>query len=226
MRRSAPAKIPTDPRDWRPQVARTTNRPIPIIDPIVEPLWTGTRVLAHFQADPPSLVLIDDLGDDVLDAIPNVGAELAKAIIAVDAVVDGILTTQATRSSEGASVVHDALVSPAGFLFGRRPAIDVHRDAAPRDEAVLAFVAVDLLQVDGQTLFDLPLLERKRLLDGVIAPSERVRVSPFTRPPADPWVVSWKGAGLKGAIIKAANGRYSPGAQVSDWTTITRIHQH
>ena len=91
--------------------------------------------------------------------------------------------------------------------------------------AVLAFVAVDLLVVDGQSLLDLPLLERKRLLESIIVPSERVRVSPYTRPPVDPWVASWKGAGLKGAIIKAANGRYSPGAEVSDWLTITRIHQ-
>ena len=103
--------------------------------------------------------------------------------------------------------------------------IEVERPGeAPRD-AVIAFVALDLLQVDGQSLFEVPLLERKRLLESLVAQSERVRVSVHTRPPVDPWVASWKGAGFRGVMLKAANGRYSPGGYADDWTTITRIHQ-
>ena len=38
-------------------------------------------------------------------------------------------------------------------------------------------------EIDGSRLLDLPLLERKRLLDGALEPSELVRITPFVRPP-------------------------------------------
>lgn len=220
------AVVPTDPMEWRPQVARSTNRPAPIQDPIVEPFWSGTRVILHFHAEPLRVSFIDRIGDDVTDAVPKVESEIARAILAFDAVIDGVLTPQATRGSEGAAVIHDAHITPTSIFFARDPGIDVERPGALPKDPILAFVAVDLLRIDGQTLLDLPLLERKRLLEAAIAPSERVRVSPFTRPPADPWVASWKGAGLKGALLKAANGRYVPGSSASDWIVISRIHQH
>ncbi len=47
-----------------------------------------------------------------------------------------------------------------------------------------AFVAIDLLWLDGEPLDDVPLLERKRLLDTVLAQSRLVRVTPFVRPAA------------------------------------------
>ena len=47
----------------------------------------------------------------------------------------------------------------------------------------LAFVVIDLLRIDNQTLFDVPLLERKRLLEGVVQQSPLVRLSPWVTPP-------------------------------------------
>ena len=84
-------------------------------------------------------------------------------------------------------------------------------------------VAVDLLRVDGESLLDIPLLERKRLLEGVVVPSDRVRISVHTRPPVSTWVASWKAAGLRGAMMKGANSRYVPGGFSADWRTVTQI---
>ena len=47
-----------------------------------------------------------------------------------------------------------------------------------------AFVATDLLWIDGQPIDDVPLLERKRLLEAVLDESYLVRVSAFVRPSA------------------------------------------
>ena len=84
----------------------------------------------------------------------------------------------------------------------------------------MAFVAVDLLRVDGQDLLGVPLLERKRLLEGVVRPSTLVRVSPFTRPPLSQWLATWKASGFSGAILKAANGPYEPGSVARDWAYV------
>ncbi len=225
-RRAEP--IPRDPLDWRPQVPLLTRRAPAISDPIVEPLWSGTRTLLHYEAGPDGLprrlALIDSDGQDVTAREPSLADEIGRSILAHDAVVDGILTVQATRSGEGASIIHQAAIGRGSIFMPRDAGIDVERKDAYPDQ-VLAFVALDLLQVDGQPLFDLPLLERKRILESLVAQDERVRVAPYTRPPVDPWIASWKGAGFKGAMLKAANGRYSPGGYAPDWTAVTRL-QH
>ncbi len=84
-------------------------------------------------------------------------------------------------------------------------------------------MAFDLLRVDGQSLLDLPLLERHRLLESVIPEGPLVRVSIVCRPPIDPWIATWQASGLRGGMLKAANGRYLPGDRTPEWREVTRI---
>jgi len=200
-----------------------TRVPVIVTDPIVEPLWTGVRVLVHFDAASTQAVsLIDPLGDDLALGLPEVVRQLTAGIAADDAVLDGILTTEATRSGEGTALIQESRSSAMGFLMSRQATVEVVRK--DRDvEHVVALVALDLLRVDGQSLLDIPLLERKRLLEGVVVPSDRVRITVHTRPPVEPWVASWQAAGLRGAMMKGANSRYVPGGYSADWRTITQI---
>ena len=59
-----------------------------------------------------------------------------------------------------------------------------------------AFVAVDLLLVDDEPILDVPLLERKRILEGVLDEAELVRRTVFVRPPVDPWLGTWRSLGF------------------------------
>ena len=93
------------------------------------------------------------------------------------------------------------------------------------DDLVEGFIAVDLLRVDGTSLLDVPLLERKRLLESVVAPGELLRLSPVVRPPVDGWVATWKSVGLRGGILKAANSRYELGADSIAWRVVERLGQ-
>jgi ATP-dependent DNA ligase len=234
MTADEPAAQPSDPRQWRPLEARRTNRPPEITDPIVEPLWQGTRVLAHYKSTPDgpqrgNVVLIDADGEDVSKEFADIVAALADSVYAADAVIDGILTYQALAGGEGVSVVPGANVSSMGMLMGRPAEVTVERpheqpDAEQDiDDQEVSFVALDLLSVDGQALFDLPLLERKRQLDGVMVNSELARVSPFARPPVAQWFNSWKSAGFHGVVLKAANSRYNATDAAGKWAIIERI---
>ena len=81
-----------------------------------------------------------------------------------------------------------------------------------------AFVATDLLWLDGQSLLDVPLLERKRLLETVLEESYLVRVTPFVRPSAILTLVTWGIARLRRSCATArANSRYLPGRENPDW---------
>lgn len=215
--RTQPA-IPADPLEWRPQTARPGGRPGRISNPLIEPLWEGLHVLAHVTrgAGTATCVLISMDGEDVSDVDPEVTSALAAALQAMDAVIDGYVTDQATRPGTGVSLA--AMPRAKGNLvMGMR----VETDVAPRDTSIerpLAFVAVDLLRVDGEELFDVPLLERKRILDSLLAQHERVRVTPYTQPPLHTWLDTWRAAGFRGAMLKAANSRYRPGNETDDWT--------
>ena len=87
-------------------------------------------------------------------------------------------------------------------------------------------MAVDLLSLDGTDLLDVPLLERKRLLESVVRQSDRVRLSAVARPPIDTWVATWKALGLRGGLLKAANSRYEPGARSAAWRIVERVGRH
>lgn len=218
--------IPDDPLDWRPQVPLVTRKPPTIQDPVVEPLWSGERVLVHVDhAEGQVRVrIIDRFGIDLAPVDPALTAAIGDAIDADTAIVDGILTDQATRSGTGTAIVAEARVSMMGTWLSQEPGVTVERRTLDGEgETPEALVAVDLLSVDGQQLLEVPLLERRRLLESVIRPGELVRVSVLCRPPIDPWVATWQASGLKGAMLKAANGRYLPGDHTPEWRTVTRV---
>jgi hypothetical protein len=90
-------------------------------------------------------------------------------------------------------------------------------DALERGERH-AFVATDLLWLDGIPLDDVPLLERKRLLDGALEVSFLVRVTPFVKPSAALTLVTWGQLGFRELSWRAANSRYMAGAENPDWS--------
>jgi hypothetical protein len=226
-------------RAWLPQ-RFGSGKARRIVDPIIEPLWIGDRVLADVRhaAAEATIVFVTTNGT-TLDAHADGDVELAAVADAVlaatagratSALIDGYLTRQATRPPAGdvtdveaPTLADHATRLVVGERRGRRQ--EVAQDAAAEAAVVragtpLAFVAVDLLEIDGTELLDVPLLERKRLLESAIAPGELARVGPYVRPPLDSWLGTWRVAGFVEIAFKAANSRYRPGTRNDDWATM------
>jgi hypothetical protein len=223
------------------------RRTFEIKDPVFEPFWSGTRVLAHVAiqraALPPAatgtagstssglsadVALIEPGGTDLVGALPDVIEALASGVFAREAIIDGVITRQVSLDGVGAATVPQV----RGRLTDVLVRSDLHFDIEARGpiEArigelglVDGFVAVDLLRVDGTALLDVPLLERKRLLESVIGPGPLLRLSGHVRPPLDPWLATWKSMGLRGGILKAANSRYRPNDDSIEWRIVERI---
>ncbi len=196
------AEIPRDRRQWRPQGVRVGIDPNKIVNPLAEPLWIGMRVLAHYRETERSdewgtVEVLDAAGADALTQAERAFDQLRRSVHATEAVLDGVISGQ---------VWNHGVDMDFGSLNRAREASDP------------AFVALDLLSVDDETLFDVPLLERKRLLDGVLDQSPLVRVSPWTLTPVRPWFLTWRRAGFPGVVIKGANSRYVPGSTSMEWT--------
>ncbi|HEY6609374.1 MAG TPA: hypothetical protein VI277_09280 [Candidatus Limnocylindria bacterium] len=76
-----------------------------------------------------------------------------------------------------------------------------------------AFVAVDLVELDGELLHDVPFQERRRLLESVIAEGEDLRLSPVVKHPVAGWMDAWRAGGFTHYLAKHQNSRYSPGEE-------------
>jgi ATP-dependent DNA ligase len=215
------ASLTAERRGWRPQ-EYGSKRSRDVVDPVIEPEWIGVRTLVHFDGE--SVVAVDEDGEE-LDLPPNVGVAIADAALASEFVLDGYLSAQPGRQTEGMVVGRVEGPSPGAvvrqvFIGTRRSdregppsrAIDIR----PGD--TIAFVAVDLLSIDGQSLLDVPLLERKRQLEGAIAESDLVRRGLYVRPPVERWLASWRAMGFGYVLFKAANGRYVPGSKNDTWS--------
>jgi hypothetical protein len=200
-------------------------------DPIIEPLWVGARALARVRDG--EATLTDDGGDEI-EGFVDLRRAVAAASLAASLVVDGYLTEPLRETTGVAVPVSGEAMRPGQMgrqmLLGggsagqeeRRDQIDTslgRRPVMPAEDAS-AFVAIDLLELDGESLFDVPLLERKRLLESALDESERVRRTAIVRPPAAPWFGQWRALGFVEMAYKAANGRYTPGVASTDWAIV------
>ena len=81
-------------------------------------------------------------------------------------------------------------------------------------ETPSAFVAFDLLGIDGRDLRERPQEERRRELERLLAGVQPpIHLTPMTRDRdvAVEWLARFEGAGLDGVIAKPADGAYEPG---------------
>jgi hypothetical protein len=215
-------------RPLRPQEFGRT-RPTNINDAIVEPAWPGVRVIASVSRGQATLWeegrLVDELAhvQDALAAATRGSAD--------GAIFEGYLTKQVLSEGVGVRTWTPEYPTMTGqmtkMLIGgrknqleeiekRREAEIAERQFADDDEVNL--VIVDLLWLDGEWLLDVPLLERKRVLESILPPSDLVRPGLFVRQPIDSWIGSWRAQGFRGLTFKAANSRYRPGETADDWT--------
>ena len=63
----------------------------------------------------------------------------------------------------------------------------------------------------------MPLLERRRILEGVLGRRYLVRISAIVRPSADPDARTWGALGFRDLSYRAANSRYLAGREQPDW---------
>lgn len=205
------------------------RRMFDVLDPILEPFWSGVRVIAHVAAAPAGgagahVALIEDLGADVAGELPELREAVGRSVVALDAVLDGVISRQTDLDGIGAAAIPEMRSRPGMLMRSNANLEVVPRGAVTELEGARdGFIAFDLLRVDGTSLLDVPLLERKRILESVVSPGELVRTSVHVRPPIDSWIATWKAMGLRGGILKAANSRYVPGERTVEWRVVEDI---
>lgn len=181
----------------RPRVKRERAEPE---GHILEPEWEGTRALVCVGHPEPHFIGYGGPIDgprELYDAI-SVEAKCATAIL------DGVLVQSFEEE-------RDLEVDGEGNAFIRQP------------PARTIFAAFDLLEVDGQSLLKVPLLERKRHLEGVLVPSPNVRLTAYRARDLRSWRETLLGQGFRRVVLKDWNSAYEPGRTADSWTVVEKI---
>lgn len=215
---------------WRPQ---RPGRVVPrkIQDALVEPDWAGLRVVCAIT--PGRAVFVH--GGVAIVVPAELPPAVADAFDGLEALVEGWLTPKALESGESVPPRMQGVERPP-ILVPRVVRKSVKDDpyVRARDHEARevtnagpllaklargerhAFVASDLLWLDGTSLDNVPLQERKRHLDGVLDPSYLVRLAPYVRASTILTLVTWGSQGFRELHYRAANSRYMAGQENPD----------
>jgi ATP-dependent DNA ligase len=188
--------------DLLPQRARFARERAEPPGHILEPEWSGVRALVRVGHPEPHFVGYGGPVEgprELYDAITS-EAQCETAVI------DGVLVSDFEEE-------HDLEIDAEGNAFVRQ--------TTPRT----IFAAFDLIEVDGQSFLDVPLLERKRHLEGVLRPSRNVRLTAYRSRDLRSWRETLMEQGFRRVVLKDQNSTYSPGATNDSWLIVEKIRE-
>jgi hypothetical protein len=166
-----------------------------------------------------------------IDGHDEVRDDLADAVAGATMLLEAYLTPEPIEGGDDLAGREEIPIPQAGtaltqMVFGQRGAKsdrlvtrteEARRRSAADSTSEVALVAVDLLWLDDEALLDVPLLERKRILESVLPESHLIRRGIHVRPPVDTWLGSWRTFGFSRLAYKGANSRYVPGEKNQHW---------
>jgi bifunctional non-homologous end joining protein LigD len=180
-------------RKYRPMLA-TLEKAVPSGSGwMFEVKWDGYRALAYIRGGEVKLVSRND--NDLTPRFPNVAKEIAKAVKSPNAVLDGEVCALDDQ--------------------GRASFSAMQQGGAP-----LVYYVFDLLELEGEPLVDLLLVERRRRLAKLLdRRNKTVRLSE-TFDDGEALLEAVKAQGLEGIMAKRADSRYIEGKRTRDWLKI------
>jgi bifunctional non-homologous end joining protein LigD len=158
----------------------------------------------------------------------------------VEAVVDGRTVRLWTRGEQDASRYFGPFLDPPTWLGARQAIVDGEvialDDRGEPDFALLqarikgrgaaveptpfVYEVFDLLHLDGRSLLDEPLEERRRLLGSVLRPDPRVRLSEHVEADGIAFFEAARTRGLEGIMAKDRHSPYVPGKRTDRWQKV------
>lgn len=85
-----------------------------------------------------------------------------------------------------------------------------------------SFVVFDILYARGESVMNRPLLERKKMLEGLLAESESVTVADYFPEKGENYFQAALLMGIEGVMAKRLDSIYQPGVRSPDWIKIKK----
>ena len=206
-----PAKLSGDPKNWlliKKRDEQVAERPrghyAPMLATLAKELpkgpgwlfegkWDGYRTIVYFRGGDPNLRTRRD--QDYTERFAAVARELPRALRTSDCVLDG----------EVCAIDEQGRTSFSAMQKGGYP---------------LVYYVFDLLELEGMPLIDLPFVERRERLNGIL--DRRNRTVQLSETFEDGHALEQAAIqqGLEGVMAKRAQSRYEPGRRSREWLKV------
>jgi bifunctional non-homologous end joining protein LigD len=194
------ATLPNLPDGLRPMQPRLAAEPFDSPAHLFEPWWGGLRALAYVgPADTPGagdVRIVDEAGREVGGRLPEL-AGMAVRLDARSAVLDGELVA----------------VDAAGLADNA----ELERRIAGERGRAVAFLAFDLVHLDGRSLLTLPLHRRRELLKRILHPGDEVVAVPAIAAEGRALHAAATAQGIAGILGRQRTSPYLPGVTSRLW---------
>lgn len=170
-------------------------------DYIYEIKLDGQRTLIEVR--PKSLLLYTRSFQNVTGKYPEL-ASIGKQLKVKSAVIDGEIIA-----------LKDGIPSFA-LLQQRMNLRDRRLVTAASEKVPVLYYAFDLLEADGRSLLNLPVVERRKELTRIIKPGEFVKVLPYFES-SEMILEKAEEFGYEGLMAKKRNSPYRPGQRTDEW---------
>jgi bifunctional non-homologous end joining protein LigD len=220
--------VRTKERDWLCLLAGKVSLPQPAPPPVFEPMmavlqtapfdaagwlfevkWDGHRCLANLGT---ATRLTSRTGRDATGQFPEL-AEMHRQLAARNAVVDGEVVALDADGRPSFARMQDRF---------HRSAEELARTAG---RVPIQFIAFDLLWLDGVSLLDLPLAERRARLAEVFVETRRMRLSQVVEEAGIAFFDEIEKLGLEGVVGKRLASPYRPGQRSPDWRKVKAVQR-
>jgi bifunctional non-homologous end joining protein LigD len=157
---------------------------------------------------------------DAATYFPDLAAETGW-IAAREAIVDGEVVALDADGRPDFSLLQDR-TGLRGLQGSARRPDRAPRHATPDERRAipLAYMVFDLLFLDGRSLLDVPLEQRKRALRGILLPHASVRYASHVITDGVDFTNAASQRGLEGVMAKRRDSAYQPGRRSREWLKI------
>jgi bifunctional non-homologous end joining protein LigD len=174
---------------YKPMLSTTAGTPPVGEGWVFEPKWDGYRAIVTVSGG--EVTLTSRNGNDLTERFREVARAAALAITTSDAVLDGEICALDEQGRSRFSLLQESAGIPVLVVF-------------------------DLLELESESLLDLPLAERRKRLEKIVGPGGGVLVSPQFDDGAA-LLEAARQQGLEGVVAKKRDSQYQPGRRSPDW---------
>ncbi|HTX48818.1 MAG TPA: DNA ligase D [Caulobacteraceae bacterium] len=191
------------PTKWRPQLADTAEAPPKSKGWMHEIKYDGYRTLVFFEGG--KVRLITRNGHDWTNRYGALAKAFAK-LPCKSALIDGEVVVQDARGVSSLNLLEQAL--------------------SEGDSHVMTYFAFDLCHLDGYDLSGAKLIDRRKALEGLLAPliddKSAIQFSDHVEGDGEPLFAEASRMGLEGIVSKRLDARYVQ-ARSPSWVKVKRI---
>jgi DNA ligase D-like protein (predicted ligase)/DNA ligase D-like protein (predicted 3'-phosphoesterase) len=190
---------------YKPMLAKEAATPFSGKDWIFEIKWDGFRAIAYVND---KVSLRSRNNKELIDNFPEL-RELKQ--LTKNAVLDGEIVV-----IEGGKADFQALQE-------RGKAVKPSEIQSQTLKLPAQYVVFDILEKDGKSIVNLPLLERKKILQDSVKEGDHVVLSDFVEEKGEVYYKAALEKGIEGIMAKRKDSSYQPGLRTGDWMKIKQL---